>query len=58
MNIYKVEVKKTIFYELEVPADGGYEAARKAEEMSDEWELIEENSEAFSARFMRSGPIT
>ena len=55
MNRYKVTIKQTKIYECEVNADGGYEAANKSLELSNEWKLIETNKEAIGAAIMKEG---
>ncbi len=43
MNRYKVSLKRECieYYEVEINADGGYEAANKAEKIPEEWKLLE-----------------
>jgi len=55
MNRYKVTIKQTKIYECEVNADGGYEAANKSLELSNEWKLIETNNESIGAQLRKEG---
>ncbi len=55
MNRYLVKIERTKTYECEVNADGGYEAANKALELSTEWKLIETNDRPLGSRLMKEG---
>ena len=55
MNRYKVTIERTKIYECEVNADGGYEAANKALELSTEWKLLETNDRPLGSRLMKEG---
>jgi len=55
MNRYKVTIKQTNIYECEVNADGGYEAANKALELPDQWELIDHKKESIGAQLRKEG---
>ena len=55
MNRYKVTIKQTKIYECEVNADGGYEAANKSLELSNEWKLIETNNESIGSQLRKEG---
>ena len=55
MNRYKVTIKETNIYECEVNADGGYEAANKALELPDQWELIEYDKEPIGSQLKKEG---
>tara|TARA_R100000152_G_C6621929_1_gene72339 strand:+ start:187 stop:381 length:195 start_codon:yes stop_codon:yes gene_type:complete len=44
MNRYKIKFERKEYYEMLVDANGGYEAAREAEQTPDKWTLVEEKT--------------